>query len=273
MHSLVSATPSRHLKEYVRAYAQRTVTCREAEIVQPVPASLEQVLAFDFLTLPKLDFSNGSSFDSYRIALAGPHTFRRANLRFNGPVETFGVFFQPFGLWQLFGIPIKECTDKEFAASDVLGKPIQELWDVLAEISSFDDRVEAAECFLSSMLTRASDRTFIMNTAHHEIRGRSVGKIGEVARATGLSLRQYERRFAADVGLNPKLYARIMRYQTALDVKLRTPDRSWFTIAHETGYHDQMHMIKEFQRLSSASPDRLLAELGDTRPPALASST
>jgi hypothetical protein len=65
---------------------------------------------------------------------------------------------------------------------------------------------------------------------------------------------------------SPKLYDRIVRYQMALDLKLCAPHRTWMSIAHQTGYHDQMHMIKDFQLLSGNTPARLLAELGDARP-------
>jgi AraC-like DNA-binding protein len=59
----------------------------------------------------------------------------------------------------------------------------------------------------------------------------------------------------------------------AMDAKVRTPARSWLTIAHEFGYHDQMHMIKDFQMLSGDSPSGILSKWGDMRPEALAAST
>jgi transcriptional regulator GlxA family with amidase domain len=105
-----------------------------------------------------------------------------------------------------------------------------------------------------------------MDTAHHVVHVDPSTPISELARLTGLSVRQYERRFDADVGMTPKRYARIARYMTALDLKLSRPNRTWFGIAHETGYHDQMHMVKDFQLLAGAPPERLLAELGDARP-------
>jgi AraC-like DNA-binding protein len=271
VHSLLSAPASPHLREYVRAYAQRHVALTASAIVQPVPATLENVIEFDFLGLPIVDYADDKSHDSYTIAMIGASTFRRANLRFNCAIDSFGIFFRPFGLWQLFGIPTKELVNKAFAADDVLGKQVRELWQLLAEGKSFDCRVNTAERFLSSALARASDRTRIMDTAHYIIHSEPSSPVSELARATGLSLRQYERRFIADVGMSPKLYARIARYQMALDLKLRRPDRAWLSIAHQAGYHDQMHMIKDFELLTGASPERLFAELGDARPSAEAS--
>jgi len=266
LQRLLIAPSSPHLKEYVRTYAQRDVAFSESPIVQPVPATLENVIEFEFLGMPIVEYVDEEPFSSYRTALIGAQTSRRANVRFNCDIESFGIFFEPFGLWQLFGIPTGELVNQGFAAEDVLGKPIRDLWEQLAEIRSFQHRVDTVEQFLSAMLVRVSDRTRLMDSAHYLIYGQPTNRVSEIARATGLSVRQYERRFIADIGVSPKLYARIIRYQGALDRKLRRPERSWLSIAHEAGYYDQTHMIKDFELLTGASPERLLAGLGDGRP-------
>jgi hypothetical protein len=71
--------------------------------------------------------------------------------------------------------------------------------------------------------------------------------------------------------LSPKLYSRVARFQAALDGKLDCHNVRWVDLACEFGYHDQMHMIRDFQKLSGLSPECLLARLGDMRPAALAS--
>jgi hypothetical protein len=101
--SLLSVPASPHLKDYVRGYAQRHIVWSGPELVQPVPASLEPILTFDFLDVPIIDYVDGTSCASDRIALVGPHTYRRACVRFANAMESFGIFFEPFGLWQLFG--------------------------------------------------------------------------------------------------------------------------------------------------------------------------
>jgi AraC-like DNA-binding protein len=143
---------------------------------------------------------------------------------------------------------------------------MRDLWECLAERKSFDSRVDAAEGFLSSALARASNQTRIMDTAHHLIQADPSTSISELARVSGLSVRQYERRFDADVGMSPKVYARITRYLSALDLKLCRPCRAWLGIAHDSGYYDQTHMVKDFKLLAGASPERLFADLGDARP-------
>jgi hypothetical protein len=160
--SFLSGPASPHLKEYVRGYAQRHIIWSGPELIQPAPASLEPVLTFDFLDVPIIDYVDGTSCSSDRISLVGPNTHRRANVRFASTMESFGIFFQPFGLWQLFVIPNRECTNKAYAAVDVLGRHMQSLWDQLATATSFGDRVVVVEQFLSSMLSRSYDRTLII---------------------------------------------------------------------------------------------------------------
>nr|WP_246410033.1 helix-turn-helix domain-containing protein [Granulicella aggregans] len=90
--------------------------------------------------------------------------------------------------------------------------------------------------------------------------------INDLARSIGLSLRQYERRFADEVGMSPKLFSRVTRFQTALDTKRVEPMRSWLSIAHEFGYLDQTHMVRDFRSLSGTVPGQILVQSGDLQP-------
>jgi transcriptional regulator GlxA family with amidase domain len=98
-------------------------------------------------------------------------------------------------------------------------------------------------------------------------------RIGEVANHTALSLRQFERRFADEIGLRPKLFARITRFQMALDVKRVASHRSWLRVAHQLRYFDQMHMIRDFQSLGGGSPVQIINQFGDLHPWSLASTS
>ena len=85
--------------------------------------------------------------------------------------------------------------------------------------------------------------------------------IPDLASHAGLSSRQFERRFADVLGISPKLYARIIRFEAAVRKKAVSSCINWTTVAHELGYHDQMHMIHDFQLLSGESPTSLAPHL------------
>ena len=85
--------------------------------------------------------------------------------------------------------------------------------------------------------------------------------MSDLVNAIGLSVRQFERRFRYEIGIPPKLYARIVRFETALRSKAAAPATQWTDIAHALGYHDQMHMVHDFNSLSGDSPTAVSGRL------------
>lgn len=272
MRTLASAAPSRDLSDFVRAYAQRTTGPFDAELVQRLPATLEPILDFEFGTLPTLDYWDGTSERAHHMSLVGAHSFPRASLRLRGGVESFAVFLQPVALDQLFGRLGQPMVDRAFHGCDVLGQVIESMWSALASMSSFDARVRMIERFFLRM-PRPAERTSIAEVAMMAFRADGRIHVNELANTVSLSVRQFERQFQREIGLTPKLFSRIARFQCALDMKIATPTQTWLDVSHSVGYFDQMHLVHDFKRLSGMSPSCLLAQLGDTRPPALAEST
>lgn len=127
------------------------------------------------------------------------------------------------------------------------------------------------EDYLLPFAVNALARTSIMKTAHHIFHRKGAVRINALAHLASLSVRQYERRFAEEMGLSPKLFARITRFQMALDAKRNAPARSWLSIAHEYEYFDQMHMVRDFQKLGGDAPSQILQQSGDLQPWSLGS--
>jgi len=76
-----------------------------------------------------------------------------------------------------------------------------------------------------------------------------------------MSPRQFERRFNREIGLPPKLYARIARFESALESKALSATESWTEITNRLGYFDQMHLIKDFREFSGEVPTILICQL------------
>jgi AraC-like DNA-binding protein len=272
MQRIQSKLPCRELRQYVRAFAQREISGCCLDVVQPMPASLESVIELDFGNPPIVEYLKRAVLEATRTSVVGPGTYCRHWIRLRSPVDSFGIFFQPLGIRQLFGIPGRLLMNQEYAGVDVMDKSILQLWEQMAETKCFHARVRMVEDHLMIVAAKASACTVVMASARHIFREQGAIRVRTLADQTSLSVRQYERRFSDEIGMAPKLFARIARYQTAMDAKLMTPSRSWLTIAHHFGYHDQIHMIKDFQTLSGNSPAGILSQLGDMRPEALAAS-
>jgi transcriptional regulator GlxA family with amidase domain len=79
-------------------------------------------------------------------------------------------------------------------------------------------------------------------------------KVSDVAQAVDLSQRRFGDVFTMEVGLTPKLFGRVQRFQRVLAVRQSTARVDWAQIAVECGYCDQAHLIRDFVEFSGVSP-------------------
>jgi len=250
------------LRHLIRHYYQVTDSLLGRVALQPVPARSPQILEFMFGTRYQVRRPDREAPENVRaVALVGSRTHRSAELILNGKVDAFTIVFLPGAFSTLFGVPAVEFTNGDFDGEEVLGRRINELYARLGEVSAFHERVHIADSFLTSMRPDRVSVSAIIRTAQAMIRNNGSVRVSELAHETGLGLRQFERRFGQEVGISPKLYARIIRFEAALQRRAIAPTARWTDIAHDLGYHDQMHMVHDFTRLSGDSPDAIARQL------------
>jgi AraC-like DNA-binding protein len=169
--------------------------------------------------------------------------------------------FQPDGLHRLFSIPMCELTDQDFEGSSVLGGFISQVRQRLGNSRSSEERVRLVDKLFVRQSVRSRGFDGISAAANGIIlAGGRVG-IPALAEKTGLSMRQFERRFIQQVGVRHKLFARIARFEAALENKAVFAAKSWTDVAHEFGYFDQMHMVHDFAEFTGGTPTETLTQL------------
>jgi len=138
---------------------------------------------------------------------------------------------------------------------------IPRLHEQLAACRTFDQRAAVANRFLLNKVLASSAPDGVSLAANQLIRGAGAKRIPSMADRAGLSLRQFERRFVQQVGMGPKLFARVARFEAALDRMARSPAPSWTDVAHRFGYYDQMHLVHDFAEFTSETPTHTLRHL------------
>jgi AraC-like DNA-binding protein len=88
--------------------------------------------------------------------------------------------------------------------------------------------------------------------------------IEQAASLSCLSMKQFERKCKERIGMNPKMYARILKFSKAYRLHEALPQLSWTKIAYEAGYYDQMHMIKDFKVFAGVNPSVIEQQLLST---------
>lgn len=259
---ITCARPSAPLREFVRYYYQ--VESRPAHNValQPVPARSPEALEFTFGTpyqVHRLD--RGGVENAHPIALIGVQTFRRVELVMRGHVDAFTIVFQPGGVFRLFGVPGEVLANDHFDGDAALGRGLGELLCRLGAKTSCADRAVIADGYLRAKGSTLEPASNVARAAMAVLAHEGRGRLSDLASSTGLGVRQFERLFRHEVGMPPKLYARIVRFEAALRYKAASTTLRWTDVAHGLGYHDQMHMVHDFNQLSGGSPTAVGSQL------------
>jgi AraC-like DNA-binding protein len=254
--------PAPELEQYVRFYVQREVRIRGAAVIHPVPARAAAMIEFDFGDrVDVFEYGQGIYRKSSAVVVVGPQTYRRVEMQLRGALESFVIMFHPDGMHRLFSLPMHEMTDRDYEGHSVLGSFSSHVRERLGNAESFEERVRLIDEALLRQSLRSPSLDGISAASHRIVR--SGGRVGLAALtdSAGLGVRQFERRFIQQVGMRPKLFARIARFEAALETKACFASYSWTDVAHDFGYYDQMHMIHDFAEFTGGTPTETLTQL------------
>ncbi len=256
------AMASAALRPYVWCYGQSEGRVSENPLIVPLPARPKQVLTFFFRDRYRIHLRESRLCEtSPQTVVVGPQTYHRLDLSVSGTIDAFTIHFQPSGFHHLFGVPMTELKDATYDGHAVIGDGLAMLEQQLASAARFEERIRVAERYLVGRLRNLPSLDLVGIAANALFANNGLTSVAALAANSGLTLRQFERRFVAQVGVAPKRYARIIRFNAAVDRKLACPNRTWTEIAHELHYYDQMHLVHDFHDLAGDSPTQLLAHL------------
>jgi AraC-like DNA-binding protein len=172
------------------------------------------------------------------------------------------VGFQPGGLYRFLGIPMSELLCKDaFDGQELLGNELNEVNDQLQLAATFPEMKMIVENFLFKRLKKLKQGLPIDHVLPLLIKERGLINIDQLASRACLSIRQFERVFQQRIGLPPKYFSRLIRFSQAWISKEQQPGISWIKIAHESGYFDQMHLIRDFREFAGVNPSSIESEL------------
>ena len=166
-----------------------------------------------------------------------------------------GIQFRPGGAFPFFRMPASETENLSVALSDLWPGRASEIREQMMASASVSSMFQKLERFLLEQLVRAPALHPAVAYALEEF-GRSAhtGRVTSVTEQIGLSSRRFIEVFTREVGLTPKVFYRVRRFQRALDLIHGTGPVDWAQIALECGYYDQPHFIHDFQSFSGLTP-------------------
>jgi AraC-like DNA-binding protein len=211
-------------------------------------------------------------FRIYDAAGRPPKRFRGAMVSgaYSGPfvIDTqehasiIGVHFAPGGAVPFLGVPPGHLADVHLELETLWPTRASELRERLCLVQTTVTRFRILEEALLARLRKPFKQHGAVRAALGHI-ARSGVTIGAIADRVGLSHRRLIQIFTAEVGVPPKLFGRLQRFQRALSVVHDVPVVSWAKLALDCGYCDQSHLIRDFRELSGLAPGDLLRHRDD----------
>lgn len=166
-----------------------------------------------------------------------------------------GIAFRPGGTVPFAMAAAHELTDVDVPLDAVWGEAAtrrlrEQLLDALTPEAALDILEQAL--LLASTGRRCHPAVaFALN----RFRARpSHVRVSDVTAAVGLSAKRFIERFKAEVGVTPKRYCRLLRFQQTVAVAHRLCSAEWAALAASCGYVDQAHFIHEFREFSGITP-------------------
>ena len=225
-------------------------------------------------------------FDLHATAYAVGTMTAALVLKQRAAPDVIGIRFRPGRAYPFFRMPLSEVTDQQVDLLELWGRDAARLAERVAMQPSIEARIAVIEAELMLRLglpsSRASSRDPGGRAARHPRRQiprlplgmterlgehdprvdaavawitRSGGRlpIERIAAEIGISRQHLSRRFLQYVGVTPKTFARVMRFEGLVRAARNGP-RDWAALAADFGYFDQAPLIAEFRELAGATP-------------------
>ncbi|MBI3137247.1 MAG: helix-turn-helix transcriptional regulator [Sphingobacteriales bacterium] len=206
--------------------------------------------------------STGEEEKSPAAGFSGPTRYYN-RFRINESFGMFGAYLYPYALPVLFNIPAAAISDQLLPLNTLLGREGEELEEKMMSATANGQRVQIMTAYLEQKLaTQHCYEPAVFAAVQYIIQNRGQVNVEDMAARHFLSSRQFERKFKQCSGFAPKLYSRIIRFQSVLG-EYGNQHKSLSAIAQHSGYYDQSHFIHEFREFSGYHPRTFFSGLAE----------
>lgn len=174
--------------------------------------------------------------------------------------SVMGVHFKPGGAFPFFKAPAAELHNIHLSLDTLWGAEAGYLREQMLEAKTVEAKFRRLEQSLLAHTTRPLARHPAVCFALKELQSLPTRPISDVTGQIGLSQRRFIQVFNEEVGLTPKLYCRVRRFQQVLHLIKQEQQVEWADVASTCGYFDQAHFIHDFRAFSGLNPTTYLAQ-------------
>jgi len=235
-------------------------------IAKHLSPSLEILLIFNFGTTVDISFNNGSFPHKIEkgCAVVGPLK-KMLNYELKHGADAIVVNFKLSGFYRLFKVPLNTFDGQTvYAPSDLTDKfSFDDLWLELSNISDLRGRLSIISDYVAHYIHEMDDAAKPLIDGEHYFYNVATHPAKAIASDANLTERTVQIRFQKYAGYSPKELLRFLRFKMVIarlaDTREKMPDM--FEIIATYNYHDQSHLIKDFQYFLGTTPQQFIKYL------------
>ncbi len=250
--------PSAHLRPYINRYLLlhfRFGAADPAPVKPFVPSPSQGITFYPRGFLTEHNPETGIATRRPRTVIFGQHLSRLNLYLCQDEYLMLDVSFQPGVLSKFLRLPLPEFTDRNIDAEAVLAAGIHTVNEQLANATHYNQLTEIVETYLWQRISRLQIELHPLEKASRLVLTNAAPmSLDNWASQSCLSISAFERRFRQQMGVSPKLFARIIRFDRAVSLKEADPNLDWLSIAFQMGYTDYQHLAKDFKQFGGATP-------------------
>lgn len=249
--------PSPRLAEYVRVYRIVQFLFEHPENIpfKSYPPRPEHCLSFYPRDTEKVQYADSGKWHTNLKSVLFGQQQEVTNRYVGKDFLVFQVVFRPGALYRLTGIPSHEITNQSLDAETVFPSYIKEVNEQLFHSPDFKTMIQVVENFLTQVGAKQQKESHRLDQVSNQVLTMKDGvSVDWMAKESYLSNRQLERKFLDRMGVSPKYFSRLVRFENAFRMKNQFPQKDWLTIAIHCGYHDYQHLVKEYLEFTGKTP-------------------
>lgn len=169
--------------------------------------------------------------------------------------QFLGVRFRPGKARAFLNMFAGDITNQHLALVDIWGRNAKRLEERLAEAPSIPHRLTLLEDeLLQRLQPLATEDPYVDAAVSLVLRQQGRIAVSAISSFVGISRQHLARKFEQQVGISPKFFARVVRFQSLVEHSSRSRPTDWASTAVELGYYDQAHMIADFREFAGITP-------------------
>ncbi len=174
---------------------------------------------------------------------------------FDETVNFFGIRFLPACIHYFFPFQLSEFVNTIIPSKEIFDKSLAELEDLILSAEDVPTRLKNAENFLRKQIKNEVPDKRFLNALDKILKADGNIHIEKEA-SEYISSRHLRRLFKHYIGFTPKVFSRIIRFQTNLEFMLKHHEKDY--IHPNSSYYDQSHFINEFKKFYGLTPTEFL---------------